>query len=139
MKFKNVKKSISNKKKKIKSPKNSRIISDPTVFLRIYKISLKAFVAGSFILAVVIVGLDLQRNIQTMQVIDSEKNKLTEDLIFWKDFTAKHENYRDAYFKMSILEYRLGNMLQAKAYIKQGLSLDPNSENGRKIEEFLNK
>lgn len=142
MKFKNIK-----KKANTKSPSNSRVISDSVkassdksaLFLKIYRGALKAFVVFIFILAVVIVGLDLEENIKDKQSIDSEREKLTKELVFWESFIQEQENYRDAYFQASILEYKLGNKAKAKMYIEKGLSLDPTSENGLKIEEFLNK
>jgi len=83
------------------------------------------------------VGLDFQNNLQIKQNIDSQREVMDRDLNFWKDFISKHQNYRDAYFQASILEYRLGDTSKAKMYVEKGLSLDPNSKNGRKIEEFL--
>lgn len=147
MKFKNIKKNPPVGGKKDKSPSNSRTIpasakpsaGRPATFLKIYRLSLKVFIVFIFILAAIVVGLDLHANTQAKQAIDSEKKKLTRELKFWEDFIAKNQDYRDAYFQASILEYKLGNTSAAKNYVKKGLSLDPNSENGRKIEEFLNK
>jgi hypothetical protein len=62
---------------------------------------------------------------------------LENDLIFWQDFIAKHDNFRDAYFQASILEYKLGDITKAKMYNEKGLTLDPNSTDGRKIENLL--
>lgn len=120
-------------------PRIYRIIPDSEKLLRIYRLSLKAFVAFIFILAVIVVGLDLQANTQERQTIDLEREKLTKELKYWEDFIAKHQNYRDAYLQASILEYKLGNTSKAKMYVEKGLALDPNSENGRKIEKFLSK
>lgn len=133
MKFKNIKKEAKN----AKSPSNSRII--PATFLTIYRLSLKVFIVFIFILAVVVVGLDLRENLKTRQEVDSQREKLTKELKFWEDFIDTHRDYRDAYFKASILEYKLGNTSKAKLYVEKGLSLDPNSEDGKKTEELLNK
>ena len=143
MKFKNLKKKIKN----TKSPSNSRTNPEYVKFLlpkinsvtmlKLYGGALKAFVVFIFIVAVIIVGLDFQNNLQIKQNIDSQREVMDRDLNFWKDFISKHQNYRDAYFQASILEYRLGDTSKAKMYVEKGLSLDPNSKNGRKIEEFL--
>lgn len=145
MKFKNVKKEA----KKTKSPSNPRTITEPfklffpaitpITLLKIYRGSLKVFILFIFIFAVVIVGLDLQKNLNIKTDIDMQRENLAKKLEFWEDFIAKHKDYRNAYFQASILEYQLGNMSKAKVYVKKGLSLDPNSEDGRKIEDFLNK
>lgn len=133
MKFRNIKREA----KKTKSPSNSRTI--PATFLKIYRLSLKVFIVLIFILAVFVVGLDLDANIKAKQSIDLEREKLTNELMFWESFITKHQDYRDAYFKASILEYKLGNLSKAKMYVEKGLSLDLNSQGGKKIEEFLNK
>ena len=133
MKFKNTK----NKAKTIKSPSNSRAISE--TFIKIYGLSFRIFIVFIFLLAIVIIGLDLSTNIQAKQVIDLEREVLTKDLKFWENFIAKNQGYKDAYFQAAILEYRLGNTSKAKVYAQKGLSLDPNSKDGRKIEELLNK
>lgn len=105
--------------------------------LKAYRRGLKFFTVCIFLLAVVVVGLDLQKNIQEKQIIDFERKNLTKELKFWESFIAKHEDFKDAYFQASILEYKLGNRKNAKMYAEKGLSLDPNAEDGRKLESFL--
>lgn len=134
MKFKNTKKRAKN----VKSPSSSRTIPAQTL-LKIYRGSLKVFIVLIFILAVIIVGLDLDANVRAKQSIDLEREKITKELIFWESFIAKHQDYKDAYFQASVLEYKLGNSSKAKMYVEKGLSLDPNSEDGRRIEKILNK
>jgi hypothetical protein len=146
MKFKNIKK----KTYKKKSPSNSRDISEKTKRFRfsfpkfshvsligIYGTTLKVFVIIIFVVAVAIVGYDLQKNWEVKQSVDLQREKLSQELSFWENFIAKHQDYRDAYFQASVLEYRLGNTTKAKIYVEKGLALDPNSENGRKIEQNL--
>lgn len=149
MKFKNIKKKTSFKEGSIKSPSNSRTITDSfnislpkfnsVMLLKIYRGSLKVFIVLTFILAAVIIGFDLDANIKAKQNVDSEREKLTNELKFWESFIAEHKDYRDAYFQTSVLEYKLGNTSKSRLLVEKGLSLDPNSEDGRKIEEFLNK
>lgn len=149
MKFKDNKKNLSSGGRKTKYPSNFRIIPVPLMvsfskiihaeFFKLYRGSLKIFILFIFIIAVVIVSNDLQKNLKTKQNIDSQRKVLTKELKFWESFIQEHEDYRDAYFQASILEYKLGNISKAKMYIEKGLSLDPNSKDGRKIEELLNK
>lgn len=125
--------------KHIKFPSNFRIITDPTILFKIYRGALKVFIMVIFVLAIVIVGLDLQTNIQAKKTIDLEREELTKELKFWESFIAKHKDYADAFFEASVLEYRMGNTFGAKSLLEKGLSLDPNSKEGRKIEKILNK
>lgn len=147
--FKNTKKDKAGNRRANEFPSNSRSIPEASRFkfpkldhanlLGLYGKALKISVAVVFVVAVVIVGYDLQKNIISKQNIDSQREQLTRELKFWEDFLEKHQNFKDAYFQAAILEYRLGQITQAKAKVKKGLSLDPNSEEGRKIEEILNK
>lgn len=135
--FKNANKNKKGNEKRSESPSNSRSITEK--LLKLYGGTLKIFVVFIFIVAVIIVGYDFQRNLQIKQDIDSQRKALVSDLNFWEDFISKHQNYRDAYIQASILEYKLGNISKAKMYVEKGLSLDPNSQDGKKIEAFLNK
>jgi len=143
MKFKNIKK----KAKKKKSPSNSRSITEhskfsfPTInsakLLKLYGGVLKVFVFLVFAAAIIVVGLDFQKNMQIKQNIDFQRETLSHSLIFWENFMTKHQNYGDAYFQASILEYKLGNTPKAKMYAEKGLSLNPSSKDGRGLEQFL--
>lgn len=143
MKFKNIKKKIYKKK----SPSNSRRLTESFKFslpkinnallLIVYRRALKIFVALLFVVAAIVVGLDLQKNLQIAQDIDFQRSILSRDLKFWEDFISKNQNYRDAYFQASVLEYKLGDISKAKMYVEKGLVLDPNSENGKKLEKFF--
>lgn len=152
MKFKDIKKKLNN----LKFPSNSRSIPafvktsagkpgpfkfklSSAMVLKIYRGSLKVFIAFIFILTAIVVGLDLQDNLRIKKEIASQRESLQNDLYFWESFIQEHENYIDAYFQASILEYKLGSTSKAKMYVEKGLLLDPNSEDGRKIEEFLSK
>lgn len=141
MKFKNIKKKHKVKNNKAKSPSNSRSIPvfAKASFIRLYGLSLKIFIVAIFFIAVVVVGADLIKNIEEKQRVDHEKEKLTKELSFWKSSISEHKDYRDAYFQASVLEYKLGNTSKAKMYVQKGLLLDPNSENGKKIKELLDK
>lgn len=141
MKFKNIKKA-----KKSQLPSNSRTFPElkfsfpkitPAMLIKAHGRGLKIFNVIIFIFAVIVIGFDLQKNIQTKQGIDLERGELTQELKFWESFISKHQDYRDAYFNISVLEYKLGNTSKAKIYAEKGLALDPNSEDGRKIEKFL--
>jgi hypothetical protein len=158
MKFKNIKKNppVGEKKKQFPSisrtiPAFAKISSAKSAFfpkfslpefnsvklIKLYGKALKVFVVFVFMVTAIIVGYDFQRNLQIKQSIEIQRKVLTKDLSFWEDFIAKHQNYRDAYFQASVLEYKLGDIPKARTYVQKGLSLDPNSEKGRKIEQLL--
>lgn len=145
--FKRAKKNKKGNERRSQSPSNSRSIPEKPSFyfpkfnslqlLKLYGGSLRIFVVSVFIIAVVIVSVDMRGNFIARQKIDLQRAKLIRELKFWEDFLVKSQNYSAAYFQASILEYRLGNTSKAKIYVEKGLSLDPNSADGQKLEKFL--
>jgi tetratricopeptide (TPR) repeat protein len=146
MKFKNIKK----KAKIVRSPSNSRSITDKsthlsfsfpkishTALIKLYRGALKTFLVCIFIVAAIIVYIDIRRNIQTKQNIGSQRNVLVRNLNFWENYISEHQNYGDAYIQASILEYKLGDTSKARIYIEKSLALDPNSSEALKIEQLL--
>ena len=142
MKFKNLKKKAKNRQ----SPSISRTLPafvkifpevDSAKLFILYRRVLKVFVVLAFTVTVVIVGYDLQKNLQIKKKIDSQRENVKHDLIYWENFISKHQDYRDAYLQASVLEYRLGEVTKAKMYVKEALSLDPNSIDGKELEKFL--
>lgn len=98
------------------------------------------FLAGFlFVLAsIFVVSLDLYSNYTKNQALNSEKDKVQNELVFWNGEVKKRPNYRDAYFKLALLNYQLKDFDKAKEYLKKTLSLDPNFEKGRELEVILN-
>lgn len=93
--------------------------------------------AGAIIIGITIVGLDLNKNLLEKQRINQEKEKILSEIKFWQDISQKYKGYRDAYFKLSLLEYQLGNIDKSRTYLKTTFTLDPNFEKGRELEKLL--
>lgn len=89
--------------------------------------------------AIVFLGLNLYKSINQKQEIDKERLKITKEVEFWKAVVAKYKDYRDAYFQLALLEYRLGNFKGSKFYLQKTLELDPNFEKGRELEAVITK
>lgn len=103
----------------------------------VYKITLKALTVFIFIVTIIILGLDLYSNIQDKKKIDFEREKITKELTFWQSFIEEHQDYRDAYLQLAVLEYKLRDFNKAKFYLNQALAIDPNFEKGRELEKVL--
>ncbi|MCL5970930.1 MAG: tetratricopeptide repeat protein [Patescibacteria group bacterium] len=52
---------------------------------------------------------------------------------------SRYKDYRDGYFRLAILEYQLNDNAKAQEYLDKVMKLDPNFEEGRKFEQFLNR
>lgn len=138
MKFKrNQKTKIYKKAKSAKNkqfPRNYRIIPEKLTGDGF------AFLTGFlFILAsIFVVSLDLYSNYTKNQALNNEKIKVQNELVFWQGEVEKRPNYRDAYFKLVLLNYQLKDFDKAKEYLKKTLNLDPNFEKGKEMEKLLN-
>lgn len=110
-------------------PRISRRITENNVWLIIASV-----VIGVVIL---IVGADLQKSIQDKQYIEKERIKIAKEIEYWEKTIEKYKDFRDAYFQLAVLNYRLGNFEKAKDYLRRVFELDPNFKEGRDLEKLL--
>ena len=128
------------KKSPIKSRSEPKASSAqfPSFFLTFTeKYFLVVLVSFVLLLMIVVVGLDLYKDIKQIQKAQAERQKTTRELQFWQLVVSKYKDYRDAYFQIALLEYRLGNFNKSRSYLQKTLSLDPNFEKGRELEKVL--
>ena len=79
----------------------------------------------------------IYQEFKTMEIAQQKREKLLSDVAYWESVVAKRKDYRDGYFQLAVLEYRLGDKEKANAYLQEVLKLDPNFEEGRKLEKVL--
>lgn len=93
-----------------------------------------------FVLVVIIisVGLDLYKVVSQKEELDKERQEVISQIQYWQSVVNKYKDYRDGYFQLAVLEYRLRDLSASKFYLKKALSLDPNFEKGRELEKVLN-
>lgn len=135
-------------KKHHKLPKIYRFITDCFVasFLKSRKHRLKktvkifslASVGMAMLFLFGVSTYDLYSNYQSKKKIDLERQEVISKIGKWEEIINKYKDYRDGYFQLAILEYRLRNFDKAKFYLKKTLDLDPNFEKGRDFEKILN-
>lgn len=101
------------------------------------KYFLASLVSFIIVAIIIIVGLDLYRNIKQKEEIDKERQEIISKIQYWQGITNKYKDYRDAYFQLAILEYRLGNFKGSKFYLERALVIDPNFDKGRELEKVL--
>lgn len=81
---------------------------------------------------------DLYANYQNRQKIDLERQEITENIEKWQKILEKYQDYRDGYFQLAILEYRLKEFNKSKFYLDKVLEQDPNFMQARMLQEILN-
>lgn len=116
---------------KLKFPNIYRIITDQRTW-----VVLVLIVLG---IAIGMVSFELYKAFEQKSIIEARHTALEEDLKYWQEIQKKHPEYRDAYIKLAVISYSLGNSTQARQYISEALKLDPNSEEAQKLEKMVNK
>jgi len=119
--------------------KNKGLLKFPRI-IRFFteKYFLTSLISFILVVTIIIVGLDLYRNIKQKEGVDRERQKIISKIQYWQGITNKYKDYRDAYFQLAVLEYRLRDFDKAKFYLKKTLDIDPNFDKGREFERILN-
>ncbi|MCL4418976.1 tetratricopeptide repeat protein [Patescibacteria group bacterium] len=123
-------------KQKTKFPKIFRFITER---LELFKLVLIGFVSGILFAVLVFVAIDVYKNYQQKLLLDLERRAIINEISFWNNASIKYQGNKDAYFQLALLEYRLKDFSKSKYYLQKALFLDPNFEDGRKLESILNK
>lgn len=84
-------------------------------------------------------GLRTYQDYAKTQQILAQRQQIQSKINFWQSIADKYEGYKDAYFQMAILDYQLDNWQKARLENAKALTLDPNFEDAKKLEEILNK
>ncbi len=69
--------------------------------------------------------------------IKLQPEKIKEEIVFWQKVVEEFPNYRDAYLKLAILNYKINRLFDAQKFLDKALSIDPNSEVANKFLKFL--
>lgn len=107
--------------------------------VRTIKIATVALLGTIMFFLIGISSFDLYNNFQDKKKIDLERQEIISKIEKWQAIAHKYKDYRDAYFQLAILEYRLRNFAKSKVYLDKTLALDPNFEKGIMLEKILNR
>jgi tetratricopeptide (TPR) repeat protein len=90
------------------------------------KYFLVSFLTTFLGVAITLQGISVQKSLHQLTEINAERQKIEGEVAYWQRIVTERPNYRDAYFKLALLEYQLGNKTKTKEYIEKTLELDPN-------------
>jgi tetratricopeptide (TPR) repeat protein len=96
------------------------------------------FVSMIITIGVVIFSVKLYENTSILIGLTNSRRGLASEVSFWNSISQKYEGYKDAYFQIAILEYKLGNFKKAKEANLKAILLDPGFEDSKKLEVLLN-
>ncbi len=102
-----------------------------------FKLSAVSFFSGFLLLGIVIQSISLLQNLNSVKAITSEREKVSKEIAYWKNVSTQYSDYRDVYFRIAALEYKMGNTQQSTEYMEKALLLDPNFEAGKVLGEKI--
>jgi hypothetical protein len=128
-------------------PSIFRIIPESKLFKQALKSKpLFYFISGFMVimsmilvLSIGIFGVKLYGNLNMLIRLTNQRQELKAKINFWQSIAEKYEGYKDAYFQIAVLEYRLGDLNGAKQANIKALLLDPNFEDAKKLDSLLSK
>lgn len=86
-----------------------------------------------------VLGTVYIKSMGDLQELEKARLGIQKELVFWEKVVEKHTDYRDAFMKVSLLQYQLGDMDGAKKSLEKALELDPNFAKARELQKVLEK
>jgi tetratricopeptide (TPR) repeat protein len=114
-------------------PKNIRFITEGKFSerqsreIKVFLVSL----ASIFLLALIFLqGVTLWYNLTEQQTLVQQRAQLQNEALYWEGIANKYQGYRDVYYRIAAIQYKLGNYSESQKYVKKALELDPNFPQG---------
>jgi tetratricopeptide (TPR) repeat protein len=70
-------------------------------------------------------------NVQEREVFAQERAQMQQQVQYWQQVADKYKGYRDVYYRIATIQYKLGNVAAAQNAVKKALELDPNFPEGQ--------
>ncbi|MBU1127197.1 MAG: hypothetical protein ABIH88_02775 [Patescibacteria group bacterium] len=80
---------------------------------------------------------NLLKNIKEKQQ-NLDPKEIKKQIEYWEKVVKKKKDYRDAYLKLAILYFNLGDKKNSLENLKTAIEIDPNYDLGKKLLEELN-
>ncbi|HKC14807.1 MAG TPA: tetratricopeptide repeat protein [Patescibacteria group bacterium] len=133
------------KKPAKQSPRNYRSITEgfgkfkkkQSKLLQKLKIESLVFLYVLTVILILIFSFDLFQNFQKQKEIGFQGEKIQSEIRLWQDIADKFKGYKEAYYKLALLEYQLGELDKAKYYVDKSLFLDPNFGKAIELKKIL--
>lgn len=115
-------------------PKNLRFITEYTFTesqSRAIKITLVSIVSLFLLALIFLQSVVIWDNVKQRETLLQERQQLQSEVSYWEGVASHYQGYRDVYYRIAALQYKLGNIGESQKYIKKALELDPNFPEGR--------
>jgi len=114
-------------------PKNFRFITEYT-FSEAQSHTIKVLLTSAvsiFLLGLIFLqGIALWDNLTQQKLQAQQRMQLQNEVNYWEGIATKYQGYRDVYYRIGALQYKLGNTSESQKYVKKALELDPNFPEG---------
>ena len=107
-----------------------------TLYTKMFFVS---FLSGILVFNIIFQVTVFVENAKKVQSMKNERVAVSKEIQYWKQTAAKYDGYRDAYFRLAALEYKVGAVNESKQYMEKTLELDPNFEAGRVLGEKIQR
>jgi len=127
-------------KRQSQFPSFSRFITEALKPLGAHQGWLKRLIFASLILvmlAILTVSLHLFITVKSFQKTSDNTISLAKQAIYWQNIEKIYPNYRDAYFQLALIAYQIGDFNKSRAYLRQAEAIDPNYQDAKKLEKYL--
>ena len=115
-------------------PRNLRLITEYS-FTQAQSHNIKVILVSIFSLFLIglifLQGVSLWYSIQEKEVFAQQRVQLQQEVQAWQQVANKYKGYRDVYYRIASIQYKLGNVASAQSYVKKALQLDPNYPEGQ--------
>lgn len=118
-------------------PQIFRKIPAPTLSRGLWRVFFLLLITSILLFQLGKFGQNLYERYQRAKTRQAEKQSLETQVAKWQEVIAKRADFRDAYFELAILTYRLNRLAEAKYYLAKTLALDPNFKPAIELEKEL--
>jgi len=115
-------------------PKNLRFITEYSFSAsqsRNIKVAMVSIVSLFLLSLIYLQGVTLWANLKHREAFYQQKAQLESEVTYWEGIATKYQGYRDVYYRIAALQYKLGNITESQHYVKKALEMDPNFPEGR--------
>jgi hypothetical protein len=128
-------------------PNIFRTIPESKLFKKGIRSKTLFYLTSGFALAIIlmlisviaIVGVGLYKNTNLLVQTINQRSQIQNKINFWQSIADKYEGYKDAYFQIAVLEYKLGDSDKARLANTKALILDPNFEDAKRLGSLLDR
>lgn len=108
-------------------------------FPQIYRILTATVATLALALLMVNVVFWVNSYVEKKKVEEAMINKLLVEKGKWERIKDQYPDYRDAYFQLAQIEYRLNNKSKVGEYVEKTLTIDPNFKPALELQELIKR